>query len=154
MPSYEADLENELRIPQWGKPSLEEETGELERHAQESGMDVKSLKEAFKQAELQELCDEDWENMENCDSKDTSWTSQEVHEYLKGKRDFQKIEDGLRSGASMPAPVVLYREGYKPNLLAGNSRLLGCRALGIRPMVLAIHLDGREREDCSAEGLR
>jgi hypothetical protein len=140
--SYEAGVENELPKPQWQKPSLEEEMGELERHAEESEIDLNSLVEAFKQAELQELSDEDWENMENCDSRDTTWTSEQIHEHLEGKRDFKKIEDGLSNGATIPAPVVLYREGHKPNLLAGNSRLLGCRALGLRPTVLAIHMNG------------
>lgn len=115
--------------------------GELERHATESGIDLTSLVKAFEQAELQELSDEDWLNMENCESKDTTWTAEQVREHLEGKRDYKKIEYGLRDNHSIPAPVVLYRKDHQPNLLAGNSRLLGCRAHGIRPTVLAIHLD-------------
>ena len=140
-PSYGSGKGNELLKPQWQKPSLEEEMKELERHAQKSGMDFDSLVEAFKAAELQELSDEDWVNMENCDSRDMSWTSTEVHKHLEGQRDYKKIEEGLLAGHTIPAPVVLYRKGHRPNLLAGNSRLLGCRALGIRPTVLAIHMN-------------
>ena len=137
LPSYD----DELPKPQWQKPSLEEERGELERHAEQSGIDLECLISAFEKAELEELSDEDWMNMENCDSRDTTWTAVQVGEHLEGKRDFQKIEDGLKRGDIMPAPVVLYRKGHRPNLLAGNSRLLGCRALGITPMVLAIHME-------------
>jgi hypothetical protein len=140
-PTYEAGPENELPKPQWQKPSLAEEMGELERHAEESGINLDSLVSAFEKAELQELSDEDWVNMENSDSSDTTWTADQVREYLEGKRDFQKIENGLKRGDMIPAPVVLYRAGHRPNLLAGNSRLLGCRALGMRPTVLGIHLN-------------
>ena len=132
---------SELPKPKWKKPSLEEEMEELERHAEESGINLDSLVTAFNSAELQELSDEDWMNMENCDSRDKTWTTDEVRKYLEGKRDFQKIEEGLKRGDTMPAPVVLYQKDHYPNLLAGNSRLLGCRALKIRPMVLALRLE-------------
>ncbi len=146
-PPYERGAENELLKPKWRKPLLEGneeeagELGELERHAKKSRINLDSLVSAFETAELQELSDEDWMNMKNCDSKDTTWTIEQVKEHLEGKRNFKKIEDGLKKGHIMPAPVVLYRKGHRPNLLAGNSRLLGCRALGLRPTVLAIYLN-------------
>ena len=140
--SDEHGLDGELPKPQWQKPLLDNEMVELKRHAEEYGTNLNSLISGFEQAELQELSDKDWANMENCESSDPSWVDiVEIREHLKGQRDFQKIEDGLKRGDMMPAPVVLYSKGHRPNLLAGNSRLLGCRALGIRPMILAIHLD-------------
>jgi len=139
--SHESGIDNKLPKPQWQKPSLAEEMGELERHAEDSGINLDSLVSAFEKAELQELSDEDWVNMENSDSSDATWTADQVREHLDGKRDFKKIEEGLKRGDVMPAPVVLYRKGHRPNLLAGNSRLLGCRALGMRPTVLAIRLN-------------
>lgn len=140
--TYESGRESKPPKPQWQRPSLEEEKGELERHAEDSGIDLDSLVQAFEQAELQELSDEDWLNMANCDSSDPTWTIEQIRKHLEGQRDFKKIEAGLKGGHTIPAPVVLYHKGHRPNLLAGNSRLLGCRALGIRPTVLAIRFNG------------
>ena len=71
---------SELPKPKWKKPSLEEEMEELERHAEESGINLDSLVTAFNSAELQELSDEDWMNMENCDSRDKTYDIQCVWE--------------------------------------------------------------------------
>lgn len=126
--------------PQWQKPALSFELGEIERTARELGIDLQSLVAAFAHGKLGELKSGDWERMKNCDSHDTSWTLEEVREHLKEKRDFKRIEQGIKAGHSLPAPVVLYRADEPPYLISGNSRLLGCRALGLRPTVFAVHI--------------
>ncbi len=126
---------------QWQKPDLSLELGEIERTAEETGIPLEKMVAAFDTAELQELSDEDWESMINCDSRDPSWQLDEIREHLKNKRDFERIEQGMKAGDTFPAPVVLYRENQPPYLIGGNSRLLGCRALGLRPTVLALRLE-------------
>ncbi len=143
--------------PQWKKPGLEGkkgELGELERTAEESGISLEALIEAFKTAELQELNDEDWLNLVNSDSSDPRWAGcvEDARAYLKEKgKDFDIIEEGFMQGHTLPAPVVLFQEGHAPYCIGGNSRLLGCRAFGTRPTVLALRLssEGHTRKEGS-----
>jgi hypothetical protein len=131
----------------WIKPSLLDERGELERTSEEWEIPLELLLDAFDVAELTRLQDSDWKRMVNCDSSDLSWTIEEVRAHLAGFRDFERIERGLRSGGRFPVPVVLYRRGHRPNLLAGNSRLLGCRTLRIRPVIFSLFLEDVGREN-------
>ena len=140
--NHESDQQNNLGSgPQWEKPTWPQEAGELERTGQELGISVEVLKEAYKKAVLQELNDLDWEGMENTESGDLTWTIEKVREFLQDKRDFNQIERGLKGGKKLPAPIVLYREGEPPYLIGGNSRLLGCRVLGLRPIVFALRVE-------------
>ncbi len=135
-----SDAQDASPKPRWQKPWFLHDLGEIERTAQELGIDLQSLVAAFAKGALAELSDADWVNMKNCDSHDPSWTIEEVREHLKVKRDFGRIEQGILAGHSLPAPVVLYRDNEPPYLISGNSRLLGCRALGLRPTVFAVNL--------------
>lgn len=128
--------------PQWEKPPLEEEKEEIERTAEELDIPLEKIILAFNEAVLEELSDTDWDAMINCDSKDRGWTTvEEVRAHLQRKRDFTRIEDGMKNNQAMPAAGVLFRKNEKPYLIWGNSRLLGCRVLNIRPKVLAIRID-------------
>ena len=129
------------RRPRWEKPNLSVEMEEMERTAEVLEIAQEVLLRAYEKAELEELSDADWNGMQNADSSDTSWTPEDVREHLKGNRDFERIEQGMRAGETLPAPIVLYRENESPYLIGGNSRLLGCRIVGIRPMVLALRLE-------------
>ena len=124
--------------PRWEKPPFEEEVGEVDRTADELGLDKELLRAAYQAGQLEQLSDEDWAVMENCDSRDREWTSAEVAGHLAATRDYATIEAGFKSGNRMYTPVVLFRPGQPPYLVAGNSRLLGCRALGIAPTILAM----------------
>jgi len=84
--------------------------------------------------------DEDWEQLQNSDSRDTSWTLEEVKTHLEGKRDVEIIEKGFHDRAIMPAPIVLFRKDNPPYLIAGNSRLLMSRAMKVQPKVWAVHV--------------
>ncbi len=110
--------EEVISPPNWEKPPLQEEMGEVRRTAEELKLDKEMLHAAYEAAGLEQLRDEDWVAMENCDSRDATWTSAEVAEHLAATRD-----------------------GHPPYLVAGNSRLLGCRALNIPPTILAMRLN-------------
>jgi len=131
----------QLLKPQWEKPTLEEEKAEIERTADELKIDVKTLLQAFEKAELEELADKDWLALQNTQSSDPNTTIKDARYICKGYgRNFKRIEKGLRNGHTFPAPLVLYRKNQPPYLIGGNSRLLGCRGLGLRPTVLALRL--------------
>jgi hypothetical protein len=131
----------------WTPPLLEHELGELERTAEEWEVNFEKLMRAFREGKLEVLKDTDWRRMVNCDSRDPSWTIEEVRSHLEGKRDFERIERGLRRGGILPAPTVLLRKNHPPNLLGGNSRLLGCRALSIQPVIFRLDMEERGRKE-------
>jgi len=133
-------IESYEKVPIWKRPSFDEEIGEFKRTAEDINIPLEILKKAFPTGSLSELQDDDWLEVENCDSSDPSWTREEARAHLKDKRDFGRIEEGLVRGAQMPAPIVLYRKNHRPYLIAGSSRLLGCRVLNLRPVVFKIDL--------------
>jgi hypothetical protein len=71
---HEFGAESGSPKPECQKPSLKEEMGELQRHAEEFGVSFDALIKALESAELEELNDDDWRNMKNCDSSDPAWT--------------------------------------------------------------------------------
>ena len=131
-----------LKAPRWRALAGDEivrEDEELQRTAREMQLDYGNLVHAFQNAQLEELSDTDWTRMENTDSIG-DWTKDEVIENIGSNRDHARIFHGIENGEDMPAPIVLFRNGESPYLIGGNTRLMACKALGIRPVVLAIHM--------------
>ena len=126
--------------PQWIRPTLEYEGGEIDRTARELGLDTHRLRDAFMNGQLEDLTDDDWNQLENTESAE-HLTLEEVRGILEEKRDFSSIEEGLTQGRDIYAPAVLFRPGHRPYLIGGNSRLMGCRALNIRPKILAVQME-------------
>lgn len=135
--------------PQWIEPSIEEEIGEIERTSEALSVDKEAILKAAENATLEELNEQDWATMINTDSKDVSWKIDEVKDWLKSRtvdgqdetRDIDKLLSGYEMGNRIPAPIVLFRQGEPPYLIAGNSRLLVARAKGDAPKILAVRMD-------------
>jgi len=129
---------------EWVKPNLVEEMGELDRTAEELGIDLEELIEAFENGELQDLDADEWKTLRNAHSRDESWTLDEVREWMKeikkNRRDPERVLSGFERGDEIPAPIVLYRSGEPPYLVTGNTRLLVARVKKIAPMVLKVRL--------------
>lgn len=134
------------RVPgdAWILPTAQSEQGEIERTSSELGIPIREILSAFQRGALEELSDEDWDRMENCDSRDRSWTLESVLSYYPTRpdqsRDPQKILDAMNAGDTLPAPVVLYRKNKPPYLIGGSTRLSVARATGRRPKVLAVRM--------------
>lgn len=131
-----------LAQPKWRRHTPAEkwnELGELRRTARELQISYPALRAALDQSQMRVLKDEEWRNMVNTDSRG-NWTEAEVLEHVRGKRNARRIFSGLRRKDALPVPMVLLRRGQKPYLIAGNTRLMACRALGITPVVLFINL--------------
>lgn len=148
------ELREGLRLkPEWTKPDLSEEGPEIYRTAMDLDIDYPTLLGAAKDGVLEDLTEEDWSDMLNCDSNDSTWTINQVVEWLNSRqvdgedhtRDIDKLISGYESGNRLPAPIVLFRNNAKPYLIAGNSRLLVARAKGDIPRVLAVRLDKGEK---------
>ena len=123
----------------WSPPDLAEEEGELTRTAEALGVDPEALQQAAQSAQLEDLDDDVWSELENTDSFDTDTVEKAVALAKEYNRDIDRVLQGI--GKDMPAPLVLLREGEPPYLVGGNTRLMAARATGAKPKILAIHLD-------------
>jgi hypothetical protein len=129
--------------PKWTAPDLNEERGEFERIVDEGYVDdLDVLLEAAQNGKLVTLDLEDprWRNIENADSGQ-DLTVDEAREIAAGYgRDIDRVFQGLQAGTPMPAPIILELPDGTLHNIAGNTRLMACRALGISPQVWWISL--------------
>jgi hypothetical protein len=131
-------------IVRWTKPSLKEEIGEFRRVVDEGYADnLFALISAFENGKLVQLGldDEKWRNIENADSGQDLTLDEAKKLAQKYGRNINSIIEGISSGAIMPAPIILELPNGVWHNVAGNTRLMVCRALGISPMVWFMRLD-------------
>lgn len=121
-------------------PLLAKEEGELEKASEELGLSLKRLVEAFHLGELRPLSDGDWKRMNNTESWGTTSMEKvkEKSEYYE--RDFQSLTKAFKQNNSIEAPIVLKRQDATLYLVAGDTRLMCMRAMGIKPSVYVISL--------------
>jgi hypothetical protein len=124
----------------WIKPSIQEEMEEIKRTAEELHMPLRALLLAAQRGSLVVLDDVFWSQMENTDSWET--TDMDIVEKLgtEYERDVDGLVQAMKTGQTLPAPLVLLKPNGIPYLIGGNTRLMVARALGIRPKVFLIKL--------------
>ncbi len=134
---------------QWEKPNLEYEFGEIDRTAKEFSRGDKELykqimwafKNQFDNAQLETLSDEIWSVLENTDSfQDLSEGEVEKLEEIAAlnKRSWENKLADMKKGVPMAAPIIFKMNG-RYHKVAGNTRLMIARVLGIRPKVIFIN---------------
>lgn len=132
------DLLFENSNPSWSIPSIEEELGEIERTAEHLEIPLEVLLTAVNQGKLVILNNELWSQMENTDSWET--TDMQSVERLGNEyeRDVNSLVHAMKTGKTIPAPIVLIKPDGIPYLIGGNTRLMVARALGLRPKIFLI----------------
>ncbi len=150
-------IEREKGAPEWVRPNIAGETGELKRVLTNflgKSQDVESvsaLAKILENAPVVELSDEDWELLENTDSFDKvkpgeiEKAREICEEYNKEldsdtQRDFHGLLENFYKGSKMECPMILKNQEGKLHLVSGNTRLMIARALGVRPEVIIAQL--------------
>lgn len=130
--------------PRFIFPDTRSERGEVERTAKVfSPNNPRDFVEQFilKSAEgrLSELSDDDWNRLENTDSKEINkndWVK--VAELAEGHdRDWKTIKLKMESGEEIDAPMI-YKHKNLLYLVSGNTRLMVAKALSARPQVVFV----------------
>jgi hypothetical protein len=118
-------------------PDLSREEGEMARTARELSIPVDEVRGALDRGQLTELSEDMWARLENSDS--FSLERGELAEAEKiakqYKRDLKKFVTAIKAGDKIDAPLVLMKDNEIPYLVAGNTRLMAARVLGLRPRV-------------------
>ncbi len=121
-------------------PNIEAERGEFERVSRTFNVDIDTLMFlAAEESRLIPLNASIWDVLENTDSnrlEKGNWgevqACSEAHTRIRDWKKFKNLEE---SSEPIAAPIIL-KFGDIYHLVAGNTRLMVARALGITPMVL------------------
>lgn len=141
--------------PDWIRPNLQEEkeNGEIARVIVEflkkepTTENITIIIGALESAPVLDLSDEEWELLENTDSLISVRVGhiEDVEKYVEkrnsklppeDRHDFKKILNGFQNGSKMQMPAILRDASGRTHLVSGNTRLMICRALNVRPKVI------------------
>jgi hypothetical protein len=139
---------NELlsEATRWGKPDWTSEAEELSMQMDSGVLKIPGMsknqvwKLMVTEGKLVTLSDDLWKRMENTDSWETDSLEKAETLALEYDKDLDVIVSGLQEESEMPAPVVIIKPDGTPHLLGGNTRLMACKALGVRPKVWLLNL--------------
>ena len=142
-----------VKIPEWIRPDLQNEAGELERVVRDflgrepNAQNIAQILGFLENSPIVELSDADWELLENTDSfhqvvpgqiETARNINQKYNEKLaaENKRDFESLLGSFFQGNKIECPTILKNKEGKLHLISGNTRLMIARALKIRPRVI------------------
>jgi len=127
-------------MARWRPPTYDEEAAEFERTAEELDIPLGILQEAMRKGELVDLSGYIWCTLDNADVAFSLAEAEKIA--ATHGRDVWRIARGILARDTLPAPIILNREGRRPYLIAGNTRLMVCRGLDAKPKVWMIRVNG------------
>ena len=137
----------------WIKSNYDNEKKEFVRAAGEVSNKSKKiiqentdyLRDGYKKSNIVSLSDQDWIKMRNTDSWKTDTLPKVIAQIKKNEaknktRDWEAILNGFELGREY-APIAYRREDKILVLIAGNTRLMVCKAYDIKPKIFIIDTD-------------
>ena len=123
-------------------PDIFAETGELNRVSEEFEIDLSVLEYQAQNGELVSLEKDVWDNLENSDSPTIEIGNWDQIEELSSQvnRDWEDLKNKLGRGTVLEAPIVM-KFGARYYLVAGNTRLMVSKAMGIVPKILLFEVE-------------
>jgi len=121
----------------WIKSGYSYEKGEFERTAKSMKIDVAALEKNYNTSKMVKLQNDVWRNLENTRSWDTQ-TIEDVDSTAKRyATNYKKIFVEMVTIEKLYCPIILQKSG-KYSLIAGNTRLMICRAMNVVPEVVIV----------------
>ena len=134
----------------WVKEQYENERGEFERAGRAVSNknnkiiqeNITYLKDSYKKSNIVSLSDQAWQKMQNTDSWKTDTFTKILNAFSNNneKRDIGRILSQFEM-EKIKCPIAYKRDDNVLVLIAGNTRLMLCRVLGIRPNIVIIDTD-------------
>ena len=127
---------------QFEYPDIFAETGEFERVAQSFGIDLSVLEYQAQNGDLVTLEEDVWNSLENTDSRTIEVGDWRQVEELSSQvnRNWEDLKNKLENGTVLEAPIIM-KFGDRYHLVAGNTRLMISKALGVVPQVLLFEIN-------------
>ncbi len=130
----------------YSPPQFEYELGEIERVATTFKPDnVKNFVREFvmrgRQTELTDLTEDIWAKLENTDSYDIQLGDWKMVADMasQNQREWESKKTALESGEALPVAIIM-KMGDVYHKVAGNTRLMIERALGLVPKVVIVDM--------------
>lgn len=124
----------------WVKPNIEEEEEGFQRAAKELGLDIEDMNQKASKGWTQQISKEIWSILQNTDS----WTVESIEDVekiaAKNNKDLEFIVSAIGKGQSLPSPIVVFLGDGIPYLIAGNTRLMVSKMMGVTPEVFFFDL--------------
>lgn len=134
----------------WVKDRYEAEKREFERTAKEFSdgdpkaikENIKFLKSAYQKSSVVKLIPTNWSKMTNTDSWKTDTFAKIRNAFIRNNeyRDLSRLSEQFADG-KVSAPIAIKLGSGKLYLIAGNTRLMMCKALKINPNIVIINSD-------------
>jgi hypothetical protein len=139
-----------MKVIVWIKDKVSVEAHEIERTAAKFSDDDKKLteenfnylKKLYSQTTAKSLSNNDWRNMTNTDSYYTN-TIEKMEQALldnNAPRDIGRIFTQY-ANLKVSCPIALRLEDGTLELIAGNTRLMAAKVLGITPKIIILKTD-------------
>lgn len=123
----------------WVEPSWDKEFEEFQE-MERAGV-VRNAVTAFNRARrcgrmtTLSCIDPAWSTMQNTASNVDLTISQAWATAMQNDKNFGSIVSAIENGRTLPVPIIMVRDDGRLHKVAGNHRLMACRALGIDPTV-------------------
>lgn len=122
----------------WVIPSKNKEVGEIIRVSNLFNISVEIIKSLLNESSISNLSSSEWSVLYNTESWHISDIS-EAYKVSEGHgRNLSALLDSFRNEKEMESPIILFLPNGKSHLVSGNTRLIACRVLNIRPGVLKL----------------
>ncbi len=139
----------EKHFTNWIKGAIENEGGEFHRvletfygkeKVEEEKYNLsKLIRENYANAELQDLPDTIWLQLENTDSLDIGVGDfLKINEIIGDKRDWRSIKNLFEKNQKVEASIIAHLPDETYHLVSGNTRLCVAKALNIKPKVIIL----------------
>lgn len=127
-------------MAKWEQPTFESEVEAFKEASAALDIPLEALREALQEGAMSPLDGYTWCSMDNSDCNETFSLAEVDRVAARYGQDPGPLSQALAKGQTLPAPIILDREKWRSYLIAGNVRLMLCRALDLRPLVWRIRV--------------
>jgi cytidyltransferase-like protein len=127
------------------------EMGEIDRVSEEFNLPAEDIQYAFEVGHEVILTENIWSKLENSDSYEIQNLEQAIKLANKYKKNWKAIVQAIKDKKQLPLPMVLQYGEDHYYLVAGNTRLMVYKALGVQPVVLMANLNLKQMQGVVTE---
>jgi hypothetical protein len=125
----------------WRNPDIDDEVGEIKRHASHFGITAERLKRVIESGKLVKMNGDMFKKLENTQMREINSIEDLKKRGEENDKKWEEIMRRIEAGKSLYAPIVVHQQGNPPWLVAGNTRLMAARAYNITPKIWYVKIE-------------